>query len=206
MLSWTSGLPATSATASLVRARVTDLPGRRWYPGGQVPFEVVRQQHVFAEVIHHDLATLAVADRAACVGIDDAEGDERRGRVEHAQILVSEAYPLVDAAEDHGASVSADERHFGEDLAVVQAAGVGIHMRSGPEDAPDLLIDQLDEIIVTGDARQQRWRGDHDSDVLAAQHKCGLLNQVLGVSLSLRSLASGEEFFDPARIHIDRRT
>jgi hypothetical protein len=70
-------------------------------------------------------------------------------------------------------------------------------------DCRHLLVDQLDEVVVAGDAFEQWWRGDEDINVLRAQEEPGLLDQMLGVGGGLVGLAGGNELFYPARVQVN---
>ena len=76
-------------------------------------------------------------------------------------------------------------------------------MSATEQDVADLLIDQLDKTVVTGDGLQQRRRGMEVADILRLQNVFGLLDDVLDVGRDFRAGIAGDDLLHPARIQVD---
>src|ERR1700730_2432486 len=68
--------------------RITHLAGESRHPDGAVAFQIVRQEHPLADVIHHHLSALSVRHFDAGVGVHHPEGCIWAARVEDERVVV----------------------------------------------------------------------------------------------------------------------
>src|SRR5580698_7583642 len=69
--------------------RITHLAFQARHPDGAVAFEIVRQEHPLADVVHHHLPALPVGHLVAAIGIHHPEGGIRAARMEDERVVVA---------------------------------------------------------------------------------------------------------------------
>ena len=84
-----------------------------------------------------------------------------------------------------------------------QVQGVDVDVRAAEQQEADLLVDQVDHVVGTGDGLEQRRSGVQIRDVLCLQHVDSLLDQVVDVGRHLRGGVAGDQLLDPAGIDVD---
>src|SRR5271155_6167702 len=93
--------------------RIAHLAGESRHPDGTVAFQIVREEHPLADVIHHDLPALAVRHFVAGVGIHNPEGRIRAARVEDERVVVAAAGDRL--GKNHRAAERHRDRRLRED-------------------------------------------------------------------------------------------
>src|ERR1700722_17964010 len=66
--------------------RIADLAWESRHPDGTIAFQIVREEHALADVIHHHLPAVAVRHLVAAIGIHYPEGCIRAARVEDERV------------------------------------------------------------------------------------------------------------------------
>src|SRR5271155_2582948 len=95
--------------------RIAHLAGESRHPDGAVAFQIVRQEHPFADVIHHHLPALSVRHFVAAVRVHHPEGCIGAARVEDERVIV--AAPGDRLRQNHRAAERHCDRRVREDPA-----------------------------------------------------------------------------------------
>src|SRR5271154_3017142 len=180
--------------------RIADLAGKSRHPDGTVAFQIVREEHPLADVIHHYLPALAVGHFVAAIGIHYPEGRIRAPGVEDERVVVAAASDRL--GKNHRAAERHRDRRVREDPAQ-QIQRVDVHMRAAEQHEADLLVHQVDHVVVAGHGLEQRRSGVQVRDVLGLQGMDGLLDEMVDVGRHLRSGAAGRDLFHPSRVQVD---
>src|ERR1700733_3959202 len=93
---------------------IAELPCGPEHPDGHIAFQVIRQEHAFADVVHHHLADLPVGHLFTGVRVDYPEHHIRCPRVENECVAVGSGNRL---RENHGAAEGHRDRRVREDVA-----------------------------------------------------------------------------------------
>src|ERR1700733_3170785 len=84
--------------------RITHLAFGSRHPDGAVAFQVVRQEHALADVVHDHLTALSVWHLVAGVGIHHPEHDIGSARIEDERVDVARSRASDRLGQDHGAA------------------------------------------------------------------------------------------------------
>src|SRR5271170_2085606 len=163
--------------------RIAHLAGESRHPDGTVAFQIVREEHALADVIHHHLSALAVRYFVAAIGIHYPKGCIRAARVKDERVVIAAAGDRL--GKNHRAAERHRDRRLREDSAE-QIQRVDVHMRTAEQHEADLLGHQVYHVIIAGHGLEQRRSRVQVRDVLGLQDMDGLLDEMVDVGHHLR--------------------
>src|SRR5882757_4462157 len=180
--------------------RIAHLAWESRHPDGTVAFQIVREEHPLADVIHHHLPALAVRHFVAAIGIYYPEGCIWAARVEDERVVVAAAGDRL--GKNHRAAERHRDCRLREDPAQ-QIQRVDVYIRATEQHEADLLVHQIDHVVVAGHGLEQRRSGMQVRDVLGLQDVDGLLDEMVDIGRHLRGGVAGSDPLDPSRVQID---
>src|SRR3984885_12204700 len=133
--------------------RIAHLAWEPRHPDGTVAFQIVREKHALADVIHHHLPAVPVRHCVAAIGIHYPEGCIRAARVEDERVVIAAAGDRL--GKNHRAAERHRDRRLREDPAQ-QIQRVDVHVRTAEQHEADFLVHQIDHVVIAGHGLEQR--------------------------------------------------
>src|SRR3984885_13115049 len=137
--------------------RITNLAVGARHPDGAVAFQVVRDEHALADLLHHHLTALSVRHFVAGIGIHHREDHIGCARIENERVTVATS-ASDRLRKNHGAAEHHGDRRMREDFAE-QIQRIEVHVSAAEQHEADLLVHQLDHVVVAGNGLEQWWGG-----------------------------------------------